>query len=108
MRRSWLKHGLIGAAVGLAVVALAGAFYGGIAGIQLSIDDGRPYHRPSGLDGAALGVILFVVCGGLPAVLLGSITGVAVGRYRTRVGHGHSKRGMADRLAGGSGQTVSL
>lgn len=90
MRRSWLKHGLIGASVGVAAVALAGAVYGGIVGIQLSIDDGRPYHRPSGLDGAVLGGILFVVLGGLPAVLLGSITGVAVGRSRGRAGHGRS------------------
>ena len=82
-----VKHGLIGAAVGVAAVALAGAAYGGIAGIQLSIDDGRPYHRPSGLDGAVLGVILFVVLGGLPAVLLGAITGVGVGRYRRRAGN---------------------
>lgn len=84
MRRSWLNHGMIGAIVGMAVVALAGAVYGGVAGIQLSIDDGRPYQRPSGLDGAVLGAILFVVLGGLPAVLLGLITAVAIGRYRGR------------------------
>lgn len=82
MSRPGLKSALIGAAIAVAIVALTGACYGGIAGIQLTIDDGRPYHRPRGLDGALLGVILFVVLGGLPAVLLGGIAGVAVGRAR--------------------------
>ena len=80
--KGWLKLSLIGAAIGVAAVVLAGAVYGGVAGIQLSIEDGRPYHRPSGLDGAFLGAILSVVLGGLPAAALGAFAGVAIGRHR--------------------------
>jgi len=84
--KGWLKRALIGAVVGVAAVALAGAVYGGVAGIQLFIDDGRPYHRPSGLDGAFLGAILSVVLGGLPAAAVGAVVGVVIGRHRARGG----------------------
>lgn len=82
MSRPWLKFALTGAAVGVGMVALIGAGYGGVVGIQLSLDDGREYQRPTGLDGAFLGAILFGAFGGLPAAILGAFGGIVVSRYR--------------------------
>jgi hypothetical protein len=82
MSRPWLRPALIGAAVGVVAIALVGAVYGGVAGFQLYLDDGREYHRPRGLDGAVLGAGLLALFGGLPAAAVGALAGVAVARSR--------------------------
>ena len=80
MTRQRIRDCLFGAAVAVSVVALAGAAHGCFFGIQLMIDDGRPYHRPVGLDGAIVGAALWVLFGGLPAALVGAVVGFFVGR----------------------------
>jgi hypothetical protein len=84
MRRQWLRPALKGAGIAVGLVALIGAVYGAIAGVQLFVEDGRPYHRPTGLDGAVLGAVIAVVVGGLPAAAVGGVAGVLLGRPRDR------------------------
>ena len=93
MIRTWRDAGN-GFVIGVAVALAAGALWGAVFGIQLYIDDGRPYHRYTGADGAYGGALMGLVFGGLPAGVVGAIVGVLVGRRRERevaaptAGHG--------------------
>lgn len=87
---SW-KNALVGATVGVTGLALLGAIYGAFGGIELQREDGRPYQHPTGLDGAVVGLMVFLVFGAIPAAILGAVGGAAIGRSRARAREQHTR-----------------